>query len=291
MFPGSKLQFWGLEISRARHEAIDRHAWWFRSPFTRGTSSDIGVGDLCSVCLLASSHQIPLTICSIATFSNSLGPPVDQIIITEPLEQHIREVEKVYSLIFPYILCPPTLFIEIIRINRLRQDVMTAPFEDPSQHTLDAHDILARVEAFVPEDWAQPGDHHDDWQLIGSMYQSAIALYCTMSLQAVAALPTNLEMNAMRAIHGERLFENLKRSTQSKHLKKFSLFPLCVLGVEAGYHDDNSIRLYISQRLEDHSRLLGTSSPLKARAVLKRYWQRNNPGWDECFDGPYVFIL
>ena len=225
------------------------------------------------------------------TFSNSLSPAIDQISITEPLEQHIEEVENVYSLVFPYILCPPTLFIDIIRINRLRWEVVTSPFEDPNQHTLDAHDILARIEAFVPEDWAQPGEHHDDWQLIGSIYQSAIALYCTMSLQAVAALPNNLEMNTMRTIHGERLLQNLKLSVQSRHLRKFSLFPLCVLGVEAGYHNQQSTRLWIERRLEDHSRLLGTSSPLKARAVLRRYWQRKRAGWDECFDGPYVFIL
>ncbi|KAF2622860.1 hypothetical protein BU25DRAFT_202235 [Macroventuria anomochaeta] len=227
----------------------------------------------------------------IVTFSNSLGPAVDQTSITEPLEQHIKEVERVYNLIFPYILCPPTLFIEIIRINRLRQDVMTSPFEDPNQHILDAHDILARIEAFVPEDWAQPGEHHNDWQLIGSIYQSAIALYCTMSLQAVAVLPNSLEMVTMRTIHGERLLENLKLSAQTRYLKKFSLFPLCVLGVEAGYHDQQSTRLWIERRLEDHSRLLGTSSPLKARAVLRRYWQQKKAGWDECFDSPYVFIL
>ena len=232
-----------------------------------------------------------LTYHSIVTFSNSLGPPADQISISEPHEQHLKEVEKLYTLIFPYILCPPPLYLEIIRINRLRRDVTLSPFEDPNQYTLDAHDILARIEAFEPGDWAQPGKHHNAWQLIGSIYQSAVALYCTMSLQAVAALPNSLEMDTMRTVHGERLFENLQAAAQSRHLTKFSLFPLCVLGVEAGYHDDQTTRIWISRRLERHSRLLGTSSPLKARAVLRRYWQRNKVGWDECFDGPYVFIL
>ena len=119
---------------------------------------------------------------SIVTFSNSLGPATDQISITEPHEQHIEDVKKLYSLIFPYLLCPPTLFSEIIRINKLRWEVSNAPFDDPSQQTLDAHDILARVEAFEPEDWAQPGENYKDWQLIGSIYQSATALYCTCLL-------------------------------------------------------------------------------------------------------------
>lgn len=196
-----------------------------------------------------------------------------------------------YSLVFPYVLCPPTLFIEVIRINRLRQNIVGSPFEDLDQHVLEAHDILARVEAFSPDDWAQPGEHHSDWQLIGSIYQSTVALYCTMSLQALGALPTSLEMNTMRTVHGERLFENLKAAAPSRHLVKYALFPLAVLGVEAGYHDQQSTKRWIEKRLVDHSRLLGTSSPLKARAVLRRYWMRGEAGWDECFDSSYVFIL
>jgi len=225
------------------------------------------------------------------TFSNCLGPGVGQINITEPLEQHLKEVDKVYGLLFPYILCPPSLFHEIIRINHLRQQIVASPFENVNQQALDAHDILARIEAFVPEDWAQPGDNNRDWQRIGSIYQSSVALYCTMSLQALDALPSSLEMDTMRAVHGARLEENLRAMTQSKILTKFSLFPLCVLGVESGYNCQQSIRIWIERRLEELSRVLGTSSPLKARAVLRRYWTRGKPGWDECFDGPYVFIL
>ncbi|UPX10496.1 uncharacterized protein EKO05_0001154 [Ascochyta rabiei] len=227
----------------------------------------------------------------IVTFSNSLGPASEHINITKSLEDHVQEVEKVYTLVFPYVLCPPSLFVEIIRINRLRQEITASPFEDESQCVLQALDLLARIEAFAPENWAQPGEYYDQWLLIGTIYQSAIALYCTMSLQAVAALPINLEMNTMRTIHGERLFESLRSAAQTRELRKFSLFPLCVLGVEAGYHDSQSTRRWIEQQLEHHSRLLGTSSPLKARAVLRRYWQKAEPGWDECFDRPEATLL
>lgn len=227
----------------------------------------------------------------IVTFSNSLGPGTGQINITQPLEQHITEIEKLYSLIFPYVLCPPTLFNEVIRINHLRQEILTSPFDDASQHALDAHDILARIEAFIPEDWAQPGEHLSDWQLIGSIYQSTVALYCTMSLQCLDALPSTLEMDTMRTIHGKRLYENLMAKPHSKLIKKLSLFSLCVLGVEAGYHGQQNTRTWIERRLEELSCMLGTSSPLKARTVLRRYWTRGKAGWDECFDGPYVFVM
>lgn len=194
----------------------------------------------------------------------------------------------VYSLIFPYTLCPVTLFIDIIRINCLRQEVALSSFADQHQHTLNAQSILARIEGFIPRDWAQAGENQDDWQLIGSIYQSAIALYCTMSLQALAALPASIEMDIMRTSHAKHLLEYMKAATRLKQLKKIAMFPLCVLGVEVGYHDQQSTRLWIERQLEEHARLLGTSSPLKARAVLRRYWQRKRPGWNECFDEPYV---
>ncbi|CAN9174822.1 unnamed protein product [Alternaria alternata] len=208
-----------------------------------------------------------------------------------PLEQHIKEVEKLYSLVFPYTLCPVTLFIDIIRINRLRQDVALSSFADQYQHSLNAQNILARIEGFIPGDWAQAGENQDDWQLIGSIYQSATALYCILSLQALVALPASTEMNSTRTDHAKHLLENMKAALHLKQLKKIAMFPLCVLGVEAGYHDQQRTRLWIERQLEGHARLLGTSSPLKARAVLRRYWRRKRPGWNECFDEPYVLLI
>ncbi|KAF7681056.1 hypothetical protein GT037_000032 [Alternaria burnsii] len=227
----------------------------------------------------------------IVTFSNSLGPASHHLSITGPLEQHIKEVEKVYSLVFPYTLCPVTLFIDIVRINRLRQEVALSSFANQYQHTSEAKGILARIEGFAPGDWAQAGENQDDWQLIGSIYQSAIALYCAMSLQALVVLPADTEMGTMRTNHAKRLLEDMKAAVHLKQLKKIAMFPLCVLGVEAGYHDQQYTRLWIERQLEEHAHLLGTSSPLKARAVLRRYWRRNKPGWNECFDEPFTILV
>ena len=257
----------------------------------RGPSFEFSANYFSHVSIFGVLRIFGLTICSIITFSNSLGPASQQVKITESLDKHIKEVGKVYHLVFPYVLCPPSLFIEIIRINYLRHEIVKSPFEDEDRHSLEALDTLTHIEAFMPEDWAQPGEHYHNWLLIGTVYQSAVALYCTMSLQSVAALPNSLEMDTMRTVHGERLLESLQLVIQSKQMRKFALFPLCVLGVEAGYHDYNSTRHWIEQSLEQHGRFLGTSSPLKARAVLRRYWERNQPGWDECFDRPYVFVL
>ncbi|KAI4656301.1 hypothetical protein J4E93_001020 [Alternaria ventricosa] len=209
-----------------------------------------------------------------------------QISITEPLEQHIGEVEKVYSLILPYTLCPSSLFIEIIRINRLRQELSLTPIVESHQYAQDARSILSRIESFSPREWAQSRDQKDDWQLIASIWQSAIALYCMMSLKAADIIPSNTEMDRMRMQHRDRLLQDLKAATPLKQLKKISTFPLCVLGVEAGYHVQQSTQMWIERHLEEHARLLGSNSPLKAREVLRRYWRRKKPGWNECFDEP-----
>ena len=107
-----------------------------------------------------------------------------------------------------------------------------------------------------------------------------------MSLQAVGILPRTTEMDVMRMRHRDRLLKDLKAATPLKQLKKISTFPLCVLGVEAGYHVQQSTQIWIERHLEEHARLLGSNSPLKAREVLRRYWRRKKPGWNECFDEP-----
>ncbi|KAJ4374821.1 hypothetical protein N0V83_001898 [Neocucurbitaria cava] len=219
-------------------------------------------------------------------------PSWDQIDITTYPEKTIEDVMDTYSFIFPYILCPPELFRELLRTNHLRQKA-SAPMmlcEIEPEHVLEAHDLLARIEAFVPEDWAQPGQYYDEWLLIGTMYQSALAIYCTMSMQSLTILPNTLEMNSMRSIHGDRLLTSLRASAKLPRVMKFIVWPLVVAGVEALYRDE-ATRNCIESILTDQSRIQGTSSPLKARAVLRRYWQKGVPGWDECFDRPYVFII
>ena len=191
-----------------------------------------------------------------------------------------------YSLILPYTLCPSNLFIEIIRINRLRQELSLSAIVESHHCAHDAQSILTRIESFGSKEWAQSRDQKDDWQLIASIWQSAIVLYCIISLQAVGILPSTTEMDIVRMRHRDRLLKDLKAATPLKQLKKISTFPLCVLGVEAGYHIQQSTQIWIERQLEDHARLLGSNSPFKAREVLRRYWRRKKPGWNECFDEP-----
>lgn len=241
--------------------------------------------------LYASSHahHCPddrLTISSIIILANTCSPSVDQIELDANPERIQDDITKLCSLIFPYTLCPPTLFLEVLHINHLRHKASTSIIcnIDPN-HVIEAHITLSRIESFVPEDWAQPGMFYDEWLTIGTIYQAAIAIYCTMSFQSLYILPNSVETCTMRSAHGDRLISCLRKAMQLPRLVKFVAWPLVVAGVEAGYRGE-ATRNWVEAMLIDMSRVLGTSSPLKARAVLRQYWQKEERGWDECFDRP-----
>lgn len=111
-----------------------------------------------------------------------------------------------------------------------------------------------------------------------------------MSLQSLAILPKNLEMDTMRSIHGDRLRTSLAAALKLKRLSRFVMWPLVVAGVEAGYRSEG-VKGWVAQRLSDISRGIGSSSPLKAREVLEKYWEKGQPDWDACFEQAYGFVI
>jgi hypothetical protein len=226
------------------------------------------------------------------TTANTCSPAWDQLDLSPNPSQTLTDIEHFYDLLFPYMLCPPTLFLSIVRISHLRQKAASVLFTgdmDPS-HILEAHDLLATVESFRPEDWAQPGEFFEEWLLIGTIYQAAIAIHCTMAFQSLTMFQDTLEMGSMRSIHGDRLLDGLRKAIKSPRLINFLMWPLTVAGVEAGYRGEAE-RYWIGERMGELSRHLGSGGPLKSLAVLKRYWAKGEPGWDECFDKPYVCIV
>jgi hypothetical protein len=227
------------------------------------------------------------------TMANTCSPPWDQLAISASPECSISDIHDLYPLIFPYTLCPPTLFLCMVRISHLRARASLSIFSGTidSSHTLEAHDLLTTIEAFRVHDWAQQGAHYEEWVLIGTIYQSAIALYCTMAFQSLTLFPVDFEMNTMRTVYADRLLTNLRIAVDMPRLVNFMCWPLTVAGVEAGYNRAEASRYWIGKQLSELSRVLGTSGPLKSLAVLRRYWQKGEPGWDECFDRAYVFVV
>jgi hypothetical protein len=96
---------------------------------------------------------------SIVHLGNSYSPSWDQMRISEltSFKQTVEDVANLYSLIFPYTLCPPELYFDMLRTTELRAMAVAARCVDPGLE-VEAYEILARIKAFSPEDWAQPGE-------------------------------------------------------------------------------------------------------------------------------------
>ncbi|KAF2867533.1 C6 zinc finger domain-containing protein [Massariosphaeria phaeospora] len=227
----------------------------------------------------------------IVIMSNTTSPAMNQFVLAGTVDELIQNVTEMYSIIFPNVLCPPELFVVLLRICELRSRASTILFDvDDDTCFIEANDILERIEAFEPKDWAQPNAFYDEWLLIGTMWKASLGIYAICSFQSIYILPSSPSLSATRALYSDSLFLAVKSAMLSSRINKFVLWPLVVLGFSAGYQGDG-LKNWVEQQLSDVSRLQGSTSPLKARAVLKRYWAREERSWEECFDRPYAFVV
>ncbi|KAF2680530.1 hypothetical protein K458DRAFT_479847 [Lentithecium fluviatile CBS 122367] len=231
----------------------------------------------------------------ILVFANCTGPAANQVFTTPSLSTFLADISELYEELFPHVLCPPTLYQEFVRINYLRYEASQAliNYSDMTDLTLQAHEILARIDAFEPRDWAQPGDNYDTWLTIGSTYKHTVAVYALTSLTSLTVLPSPSFSPTMRtslSSHGALLLHHLKIAFESPVLRRFLALCISVAGVEAIYRGEGD-RRWIEEALTELSSFTGGIAPLKAHAALRRYWQREEFGWEECFMKPYGFML
>ena len=182
--------------------------------------------------------------------------------------------------------------MEILQTNRLRAKASAATnflCEADPKHTLEAHNLLSRIKFFAPKDWAQSGDSHADWLTVGTVYKSAVSLYAILSLGSLGILPPTVALENSQAAHSNILFRELHAALKVPRIAKFMAWPLVVAGVQAKERGE-ATRNWVEASLRDTSRVLGTGCPIKACAVLKRYWASDASGWVECFDRPNVLI-
>jgi hypothetical protein len=161
---------------------------------------------------------------SIIATANTCSPSWDQVPLSDTPEQNIvDDVKEIYKLIFPSTLCPRTLFFAALRILQLRKTASAVLFSGAMDHghSLEAHDLLTEIEAFSPEDWAKPDESHDNWPPSGTIYQSTVALYCSMAFQPLTISLNSLEMNVMRCAHGDRLLSSLSLAINAPRLTYF----------------------------------------------------------------------
>ncbi|KAF2188453.1 hypothetical protein K469DRAFT_81591 [Zopfia rhizophila CBS 207.26] len=228
----------------------------------------------------------------VVIFANGTSPATNQFMLNASLDEHIADVTEMYGELFPHCLCPPLLYYETLRINYLRHEAsqLLSEMTDTAELSLEAGELLTRIEAFSPRDWAQPGANFDDWLTIGTVFKSCTAVYCIMSLQSLTILPNTSRMNEVLVAHADCLLLHLKAAFASKRLRRFLAWPLVVAGVEAAYRGQGA-RAWIEDAQDELSRFTGTNCPLKVRAMLRMYWYKEEPGWEECFNRPYAFLF
>ncbi|KAE8407450.1 hypothetical protein BDV37DRAFT_240994 [Aspergillus pseudonomiae] len=199
--------------------------------------------------------------------ANTTTPPSQHIPTTSQLELIDVMTDLYGDGIYPILLCPPYLLMDVIKINNLRFQTTCSPITDSTRAT--AHEILEHIEAFSPEDWT--GTHPDareDWLLLGRMYRSSIALYCISSLQSLSIISS---------------------ITRRPRIKHFAIWPLVVAGMQA-VDASPHIRHIVDDQLSELSKIMGCPTPTLAGAVFHRFWASGQTGWDDCFDKAYVFV-
>jgi hypothetical protein len=214
--------------------------------------------------------------------------PADEIAMTDNHRKELVGMLRHYDgVTFGFQMCPPTLFAEIIKINHLR--VQAAKGGDRDALSTEARETRERIEKYSPTQWAISKPAATDcWLALGTIYKSATAMYCILSLQSSSLLPRNKTLRNCCCAHAQQLRCFLEGTMSNLGVKRFLLWPLIVLGVEAS-HGDATLRILIEKQLMDLSCFLGSHVPLAAKSVLQRFWVSQEMSWDGCFDRPYAF--
>jgi hypothetical protein len=226
---------------------------------------------------------------SVAVAGNTTCPASDVAMTEIHLRYASLLIQQYGAAISPFHLCPPVLFVELIRINHLRY--LATIDKDPSQDlTQEAYNILFRICSFSSNRWADSKpSSKDKWTLMGNIYRAAAALYCILSLQSLKVLPDVAPLRDQIITLGKDLLHLIKEGLSSREIDRFMLWPLVVLGVCASRN--STTRAFVRVQLEGLSVRIGTYAPLTAKGVLEIFWSSGESRWDRCFDRPYAFTM
>ena len=215
---------------------------------------------------------------------------------TSPPENYVTLSTDIASLVevygkgdYPSVLCPPPIFLALMKINILRYHTSLA-LQVPSAPSKEPDAILSEIFAFSPEEWAsQSPASIDALTLIGRIYRCAAALYCILSLRASFPPEGTAQLLATETGMADMLFGLLREIMANTTIRICMVWPLLVAGVAAASRSPAE-RAFVLAHFAVLSRELGTAFPLLAREVLKNFWASGFIDWDDCFDRPYAFV-
>ncbi|WQF90000.1 Putative zn(2)Cys(6) fungal-type DNA-binding domain, fungal transcription factor [Colletotrichum destructivum] len=252
-----------------------------------------------SVCQKTPHLKVLVLFCKIVeNFANTTSPADDQMSPVSNFE--LRDLcEDVFGTgYYPFLPCPAELFIDIIRVNRLRFLATRQPDDDDDddQDTAasirsEAEELLTKITDFSPEAWSETKeDSKEGYLTMARVYQSAVVLFAISSLRSAGAVaPCSAGWTAVARIHRGRLFSLLETTAASPPLRSCTAWPIIVAGFEAKSVSPTA-RAFILNRLDEESRDLGVYLPLAARKVLERFYSSSGTRWDDCFDSPHALF-
>ena len=228
-------------------------------------------------------------------FTYATSPSKHQLVKTSQMD-----MGDLYSLYtwsaMPHMLCSPHLFLDMVRINRLRFEAATIPFimEDGNLGQTAFHEILNDIWSFSPESWAQSTGfpHEDRVALVGRVFQYAMAFYAIKSLQdGTDSYHLFRELNGGGLLPKNKarllFFEMVEQVIDSLYLESMG-WPLTVAGVIA---ETPSERAAVIQNIGKMTNYIGFGSPLRFLIkVLEDFWASGKSGWDNCFYKVHYFI-
>ncbi|KXJ90025.1 fungal-specific transcription factor domain-domain-containing protein [Microdochium bolleyi] len=212
--------------------------------------------------------------------------------------------------------------------NQEGPDMTTTPAAQPLDIDANASRLLKDILAFSPAEFSTSSLHSPQQQhptdsssratdrlVLGRLWQSALVIYLIASLQSAGALRRSSfrrgQLGGLRAVHGQRLYEQLQLAVVSERLKRSVLWPLVVCGFDAAEAVNSAVSLsgtgggsgdesrsaaaaerrkFVETRLPILGHDVGTSLPDYARVVLRKFWDSGRADWDGCFDGSYAFV-
>ncbi|OBR04152.1 C6 zinc finger protein [Colletotrichum higginsianum IMI 349063] len=256
-----------------------------------------------AVCQKTPHLKVLVLFCKIIeNFANTTSPADDQMSPVSNFELRDLCADVFGTGYYPFLPCPAELFIDIIRVNRLRFLATRQPDDDDddddddAQETAasirpEAEELLTKITDFSPESWSETKeDSKEGYLTMARVYQSAVVLFAISSLRSAGAVaPSSAGWTAVARIHRSRLFSMLETTAASPLLRSSTAWPIVVAGFEAKGVSPTA-RAFILNRLDEESRDLGVYLPLAARKVLERFYSSSGTRWDDCFDSPHALF-
>lgn len=187
--------------------------------------------------------------------------------------------------------CPTTLFLEIIRITRLRRRLAEG-FSFSAVIAPQLAEIMERLDAFVPETWEEPYGvpEQPEFLLMARVFKAAVTLYAVLTLPPPEHRSTPGAVEAWdqrRVALRDELLELMRESCMMLRSKAALSWPLAVAGVavvDSKPEDQEFVASVFTS--EDGGRGGSFYSPTYFVGKLRTFWESGTTRWEDCYSEP-----